>query len=250
MKGKFLCGICLAGSVSQYKEECDVWKARAEKAEKALERLEKSVEKLMKKEEKIEEKRKEDRKAYAEKLKENMEERMNLAQENLEHKRIVAQECLKEDLSKEVVMEVKRKQMEEMRKKRLMVFGLQKGPEKDEEVVRRMVVRLTSDVVKPVMVERLREKVDAGGKCRPVIVEFRSEAEKWKVLERKAELKDEKEFSKFFLELDLPQEVRAMEKEKRMTRIREKKKREAEAKKAQEELRKESERERQEEEGE
>ena len=31
-------------------------------------------------------------------------------------------------------MEVKRKQMEEMRKKRLMVSGLKKGPEKDEEV--------------------------------------------------------------------------------------------------------------------
>lgn len=56
---------------------------------------------------------------------------------------------------------------------------------------------------------------------RPVIVEFRSETEKWRVLERKARLRRSNIFSKVFLEWDLPQEKREEERLKHVMRRKE-----------------------------
>jgi len=55
---------------------------------------------------------------------------------------------------------------------------------------------------------------DGRGGCRPVIVEFRTEKEKWKVLEGKGKLRMDERFRNIFLEMDLPVEVREMERKK------------------------------------
>lgn len=221
-QGKFLCGICLGKMLDSNVKETEKWKKKAEKAEKALEKMEKEV----KRDEKREDKQKDERKQYADKMKEQLrqhKEELVMKQGEVEHR-------IKEDLSKEMIEEVKRNQRDEERKRKMMVFGLKKGEISDEVMVQGMLDCIkTPTEVKPVKVERLREKEhqlpSRKEVCRPIMVEFRSEAEKWQVMERKRVLGNTEGFKKVFLELDLPREERELAKMKRLARKRETKRR-------------------------
>jgi hypothetical protein len=216
-EGKFVCGICLRMLVAENEKEVEHWKKRAEKAEKALDRLEKE----WKKDEKKEEKMKEERKTYAEKL----GEQLRLHKEELEMKHVEAESKMKEDLTKELYDEVKRNQRDEARKKRMMVFGLKESWVGDEAQVQEMLDRVAAPMkINPVKIERLRVKengVNSQRKkevCRPIVVEFRSETEKWQVLGKKSNLRKDREFKRVFLEMDLPWEMREAEKKKKWER--------------------------------
>ena len=66
----------------------------------------------------------------------------------------------------------------------------------------------TTDVVDVV---RLRQK-ENGSINRPIIVEFRSEYEKWTVMRMKANLRECEEYRSVFLEMDLTREEREIRK--------------------------------------
>ena len=79
-----------------------------------------------------------------------------------------------------------------------------------------MGVRIRSEDVADII--RMRKK-DGDETVKPVIIEFKSEYDKWMVLINKADLREMEEY-KNFLEQDLSRE----EREKRRERIQEKKK--------------------------
>ncbi|ELU15778.1 hypothetical protein CAPTEDRAFT_218533, partial [Capitella teleta] len=117
-------------------------------------------------------------------------------------------EAVREEVKKvkEIVrVEVKRTSIEEVRKKRVMVFGLKKKEGRtDEEMIGDMLQVLgRKEECKPRAVFRMREKEGESSGTRPVVVEFGSEQEKWKVLEKKMALRRDDEFARVFLELDL-----------------------------------------------
>ncbi|ELT98692.1 hypothetical protein CAPTEDRAFT_213938 [Capitella teleta] len=128
-------------------------------------------------------------------------------------------EAVREEVEKvkEVVrVEVKRTSIEETRKKRVMVFGLKKKEGRtDEEMIGDMLQVLgRKEECKPQAVFRMREKEGESSGTRPVVVEFGSEQEKWKVLERKMALRRDDEFARVFLELDLSREEREVAKKR------------------------------------
>ena len=59
-------------------------------------------------------------------------------------------------------------------------------------------------------VVRLRQK-ENGPIIRPIIVEFRSEYDKWTVMKMKAKLRECEEYRSVFLEMDLSREERGKE---------------------------------------
>ena len=101
--------------------------------------------------------------------------------------------------------EVKSTNEEETRKKRIMIFNLKnKTGKSDVECVKHVFVQMGAgqscdDVVDMV---RLRQK-ENGHIIMPIIVEFRSEYDKWIVMRMKAKLRECEEYISVFLEMDL-----------------------------------------------
>lgn len=199
-KGSYFCGICLLVMVEGMRGENAKWRKRAEEAENKVKNLEK---------------REGDKKEYAEVLKKDLRQEMQEVRKDLEEKRVRTEEEIKSNLTKEVRTEVVRGQREETRKKRVIIFGLKNDGENDVTSVEEILRTITREEIKPVLVERMREKEgEGGGSCRPVIVEFRTETEKWRVLEKKGKLRKDERFKEVFLEIDLPLEVREAERKK------------------------------------
>jgi hypothetical protein len=163
-----------------------------------------------------EEKGKEEVRSFAETVQRSLEREMEGAKKRIEKE----SEAVREEVEKvkEVVrVEVKRTSIEEVRKKRVMVFGLKKKEGRtDEEMIGDMLQVLGRKE------ECMREKEGESSGTRPVVVEFGSEQEKWKVLERKMALRRDDEFARVFLELDLSREEREVAKNKRVERKKQK----------------------------
>ena len=110
--------------------------------------------------------------------------------------------------------EVKSTNEEETRKKIIMIFNLKNQTGKsDVEYVKDVFGKMGAcqscdDVVDVV---RLRQK-ENGPIIRPIIVEFRSEYDKWTVMKMKAKLRECEEYRSVFLELDLSREEREVRK--------------------------------------
>ena len=104
--------------------------------------------------------------------------------------------------------EVKSTNEEETRKKRIMIFNL-KDVECVKDVFGKMGAGQSCDDV--VDVVRLRQK-ENGPIIRPIIVEFRSEYDKWTVMRMKAKLRECEEYRSVFLEMDLSREEREVRK--------------------------------------
>ena len=110
--------------------------------------------------------------------------------------------------------EVKSTNEEETRKKRIMIFNLKnKTGKSDVECVKDVFGKMGAgqscdDVVDVV---RLRQK-ENGPIITPIIVEFRSEYDKWTVMRMKAKLRECEEYRSVFLEMDLSREEREVRK--------------------------------------
>ena len=110
--------------------------------------------------------------------------------------------------------EVKSTNEEETRKKIIMIFILKnKTGKSDVEIVKDVFGKKGAgqscdDVVDVV---RLRQK-ENGPIIRPIIVDFRSEYNKWTVIRMKAKLRECDEYSSVFLDMDLSREEREVRK--------------------------------------
>ena len=105
--------------------------------------------------------------------------------------------------------EVKSTNEEETRKKRIMIFNLKNKTGKSDVEFGKMGAGQSCDDV--VDVVRLRQK-ENGPIIRPIIVEFRSEYDKWTVMRMKAKLRECEEYRSVFLEMDLSREEREVRK--------------------------------------
>ena len=110
--------------------------------------------------------------------------------------------------------EVKSTNEEETRRKIIKIFYLKnKTGKSDVECVKDVFGNMGAgqscdDVVDVV---RLRQK-ENGPIIRPIIVEFRSEYDKWTVMRMKAKLRECEEYRSVFLEMDLSREEREVRK--------------------------------------
>ncbi|ELT88382.1 hypothetical protein CAPTEDRAFT_195668 [Capitella teleta] len=201
-KGSFFCGICAGNKIRELEGKVKVLEEEVKSGE---------------------EKGKEEVRSFAETVQKSLEREMEGAKKRIEKE----SEAVREEVEKvkEVVkVEVKRTSIEEVRKKRVMVFGLKKKEGRtDEEMIGDMLQVLgRKEECKPRAVFRMREKEGESSGTRPVVVEFGSEQEKWKVLERKMALRRDDEFARVFLELDLLREEREVAKNKRVERKKQK----------------------------
>ena len=92
----------------------------------------------------------------------------------------------------EIRKEVEESNYETRRKKKMIVFNLKEKKEKNDrdrviEMIGDMGVRVREEEI--VDVVRMRKK-DEGGPVRPIIVEFRTEYDKWIVLRNKSDLRE------------------------------------------------------------
>ena len=110
--------------------------------------------------------------------------------------------------------EVKSTNEEETRRKIIMIFNLKnKTGKSDVECVKDVFGKMgagqgSNDVVDVV---RLGQKENSPI-IRPIIVEFRSEYDKWTVMRMKAKLRECEEYRSVFLEMDLSREEREVRK--------------------------------------
>ena len=119
----------------------------------------------------------------------------------------------------EIRKEVEESNYETRRKKRMIVFNLKEKREKNGrdrviEMIGDMGVRVREEEM--VDVVRMRKK-DEGESIRSIIVEFRTEYDKWTVLRNKSDLPEMNEYRSVFLEQDVSRE----EREKRRVMIQE-----------------------------
>ena len=121
----------------------------------------------------------------------------------------------------EIRKEVEESNYETRRKKRMIVFNLKEKREKNDrdrviEMIGDMGVRVREEEI--VDVVRMRKNYE-GWSIRPIIVEFRTEYDKWIVLRNKSDLREMNEYRSVFLEQDVSWE----EREKRRVMIQERK---------------------------
>lgn len=121
-------------------------------------------------------------------------------------------------LQEEVRVEVKRTTEEEMRKKRIVLFGLKENEVANLNASVEGVLNTLSIASKPVSVTKFSNKNKKEGWNAPVMVEFSSERERMQVLERKSLLKDTEDYRDVFLEMDLSREEREERKKTRVLR--------------------------------
>ena len=110
----------------------------------------------------------------------------------------------------EIRKEVEESNYETRRKKRMIVFNLKEKKENNDrdrviEMICDMGVRVREEEI--VDVVRMRKK-DEGGSIRQIIVEFRTEYDKWTVLRNKSDLREMNDYRSVFLEQDVSREER------------------------------------------
>ena len=112
---------------------------------------------------------------------------------------------------------VKAQHSEGDRKKKMIIFNLaEKVETTDRAQVNEIVTHLhpEQDATVVSSVIRMEKKNEEDTSVRPVIVEFKSEYEKWNVLKNKTALKNTTSFRRVFLELDRTKEERLVAKQR------------------------------------
>lgn len=119
-------------------------------------------------------------------MKKDIEAELESARKKMEGSRLKAEEAMK----KVVHVTVKENSKEELRKRRMVMYGLCKYEGKrDEELVSEVVKKIMgTNEVRPTSVERMGNRNGIEHSNRPVIIELRSETEKWKVLGKKSKV--------------------------------------------------------------
>ena len=202
-EGRFKCGLCVMKDVVEVRNENENLKRQMEQ---------------MKNED---DKRKE---AGVYEKNENVNTWATIAKRLTNEKTIEKLERVEESMmmnKNDVRKQVEESNYEARRKKRIIVFNMQEKEEKtDREQVLDMIgdmgVRVREEEV--VDVVRMRKK-EGVGLARPIIVEFKSEYDKWTVLRNKSDLREMNVYKKVFLEQDVSRE----EREKRRERVQERK---------------------------
>ena len=203
------CGMCIVKEINVVKGEKDLLRKEVEELRKEIGELKKKVGELMvqsinKDKEVADVKTKEHSWAIvAKKMKSHkVFERL----EKVESDMIVKKSVIRK--------EIKSTNEKETRKKRIMIFNLKnKTGISDVECVMDVFGKMGTgqscdDVVDVV---RLRQK-ENGPIIRPIIVEFRSEYDKWTVMRIKAKPRECEEYRSVFLEMDLSREEREVRK--------------------------------------
>ena len=202
-KDEFRCGVCMVKEMMNLKREIEDLKTKMA---------------CMKS---IDEERKE---AGVYEGRESLKTWANMAKRLTNEKTIEKLERVEEDVimkKSEIRKEVEESNYETRRKKRMIVFNLKEKKEKNDrdrviEMIGDMGVRVREEEI--VDVVRMRKK-DEGGSIRPIIVEFRTEYDKWTVLRNKSDLREMTDYRSVFLEQDVSRE----EREKRRVMIQERK---------------------------
>ena len=116
-----------------------------------------------------------------------------------------AVKSIKENLRREIVTISE----DDKRKKRVVVFGMhEKEDVADSDKVVELLTKLGLEMDVGVSdVFRLRKKGDKSREA-PLLIEFDSENDKWKVLKKKVSLKGQEGYERVFLEMDLSLETR------------------------------------------
>ena len=118
----------------------------------------------------------------------------------------------------EIRKEVEESNYETRRKKRMNVFNL-KEKKNDRDRVIEMIGDMGVRVREEEIVDVRMRKTDERGSIRPIIVEFRTEYDKWTVLRNKSDLREMNKYRNVILEQDVSRE----EIEKRRVMIQERK---------------------------
>lgn len=243
----FMCGMCCAKGLAKTKSVNESLKKSVKKLEDEKSELEnerKAIEKIVRESESTIEKLKEEnkklqtnvqvlekdegvRKQESKKIEKLIDENKIWAgiASRIEEDKVfekVAKAVCKDDLKKGVA----EGNIEQLRKRRMIVFNLNKSVQRtDRQQVRSMfevlnVSRSISDE-DVVSVTRMREKENGQeGEIRPVIVEFKSSFERSLVMKGKAELRENEEYKRVFLVRDLSRDEREEEKRQRLERVR------------------------------
>ena len=181
-EGRFKCGLCVMKEVVEVRNENEILKRQMEQ---------------MKNED---DKRKE---AGVYEKNENVNTWATIAKRLTNEKTIEKLERVEESMmmnKSDVQKQVEESNYEARRKKRIIVFNMQEKEEKtDREQVLDMIgdmgVRVREEEV--VDVVRMRKK-EGVGLARPIIVEFKSEYDKWTVLRNKSDLREMNVYKKVF----------------------------------------------------
>ncbi len=114
--------------------------------------------------------------------------------------------------------EVKETSADEYRRKRMIVFGLKEDKDKTEvDQVNEIMDHIGIDhrLVRLADVTRMRKNGEDDETVRPVIIEFKDEYDKWKVMREKSKLKNIEGFGNVFLELDKSKAERERDRQRR-----------------------------------
>ena len=187
--GVFKCGLCVMKEVVEVKRE-------NEKMKRENDNLKHEVEVL-----KNEDTKRKDAGIYEKN--EDVKTWATIAKRITNEKTIEKLECVEAGMivkKSDIRKEIEESSIEERRKRRMIVFNLKQSDVKNDKVVvmdmfERMGVRIRSENVSDII--RMRKK-EGDETVKPVIVEFKSEYDKWTVLRNKADLREIEEYKSFF----------------------------------------------------
>ena len=121
-------------------------------------------------------------------------------------------------LQREVWKQVKVANVDDLRSRRAIVFGMKESKEESDKEQVNEIIEILGRNVKSENVSdviRMRPTGEAtANQVRPVIVEFKSEYDKWQFLRNKKDLKESDKYKRGFLDIDMSKEEREIRKEK------------------------------------
>jgi len=215
----FFCGVCMGERMDRLVGEKKELRKKLQKVEMENEELKKKLkekEKMMKKGAEILEEVGSEIKTMKDERRVERDERRSYAEMVKNTAKVVedTRKVVKETIKEEVV----KNNREEMRKRRVIIFGLPERSEKNEGTVKEQVKKVMEKLELGIIPKEVVRMGRKEGRTAPVIVELETEKEKWEVLKRKAILRRVSGFEKVFLEMDLSVEEREKKKKNRVMR--------------------------------
>ena len=126
--------------------------------------------------------------------------------------------AIMDDLQREVRKQVKVANVDDLRSRKAIVFDMKESKEESDKEQVNEIIEILGKNVKSENVSdviRMRPTGEATtNRVRPVIVEFKSEYDKWQFLRNKKDLKESDKYKRVFLEIDMSKEEREIRREK------------------------------------
>ena len=218
--GVFLCNLCLVKRMIGVEKENEKVRMENDRLKVGNDALKKELEEFKKAEERKVEKLTGDVKVFVDKkdevnnwvtvarrlTKDNMLDRVDTVISRMD------------GLQREVRKQVKVANVDDLRCRRAIVFGMKESDEEsDKEQVNEIIEILGGNVKRENVSDVIRMRATgeaAVNRVRPVIVEFKSEYDKWQFLRNKKDLKENDKYKRVFLEIDMSKEEREIRREK------------------------------------